>query len=613
MTGEFSIDLFKEANSLLAKANRLWDSQEFQESMQCAQKALNIYTNLSEYPIPDYIGVYRENPAPDYIPFFSEWAECLNRLSLLHKMHGNLELAISMASRGLELAEKYNYQTGMGNILNNLASVHARMGNYAQAIQYLNRALELFVSQDNIEYTAHSLNNLGIIYWYLQDFEQSFNYYNKAIHLYKKANVYQNAEAVLVNLGALLIEQKKYDEALPYLNQALQMNTLSGNIRNAAIARLNLGNVYYHLKDFDSALEYYYISLDLHQKTGMKSGAASLMGNIALILDDKQYIHYNQEKAVDFLTKAIKLQKETSEVRSLITLTKNMVSILAEQGKWHMACKYLQEAYIMEKELKLNDHNKSIEKVRIELLERQKNLLQQKNAELEIMHKDKNEFMNIASADLKQPLAFVYQMADTLHSDKSLSTQYIESLHRQILHKSRNMFEIISRLLDVNAIEQGRVRIVPVKTDITVLLNEVIEEFRIQAGRKNIDILFSEHNSFFCLCDKYYTLQILRHLLSNAVKFSPQNTSIYIYCTLIDQYVSIAVQDQGPGLTELDQTKLFTKFARLSAIPTNGESSTGLGLSIAHNLAGLMNATLSCHSIYGQGATFILNLPALYQ
>jgi signal transduction histidine kinase len=73
--------------------------------------------------------------------------------------------------------------------------------------------------------------------------------------------------------------------------------------------------------------------------------------------------------------------------------------------------------------------------------------------------------------------------------------------------------------------------------------------------------------------------------------------------------VRVEVQDEGPGLTEDDKKKLFGKFARLSAQPTAGENSTGLGLSIVKKLVELQNGNVWCESTYGEGATFIVELP----
>jgi signal transduction histidine kinase len=121
--------------------------------------------------------------------------------------------------------------------------------------------------------------------------------------------------------------------------------------------------------------------------------------------------------------------------------------------------------------------------------------------------------------------------------------------------------------------------------------------------------------------DASASLQILDNLVSNAVKYSPPGKRVVVRITndelrisnvhssLHTSGVCIAVQDEGPGLSDEDKTKLFGKFARLSARPTAGEHSTGLGLSIVKRLAEAMNGNIHCKSTLGEGATFILVLP----
>jgi two-component system sensor histidine kinase/response regulator len=98
-------------------------------------------------------------------------------------------------------------------------------------------------------------------------------------------------------------------------------------------------------------------------------------------------------------------------------------------------------------------------------------------------------------------------------------------------------------------------------------------------------------------------------LISNAVKFSPPGKEILVSVAARRNHAECRMRDQGPGFTEQDKSRLFQRYARLSAKPTGGEPSSGLGLSIARKLARDMNGTLTCESDAGTGATFILRLP----
>ena len=103
--------------------------------------------------------------------------------------------------------------------------------------------------------------------------------------------------------------------------------------------------------------------------------------------------------------------------------------------------------------------------------------------------------------------------------------------------------------------------------------------------------------------------QVFDNLLSNAVKFSPPGREISISMQTGNAHAECHIQDQGPGFTEEDTTRLYQRYARLSARPTDGEPSTGLGLSIAMKLVHAMQGELSCISAPGRGATFVLRFP----
>jgi two-component system, sensor histidine kinase and response regulator len=103
--------------------------------------------------------------------------------------------------------------------------------------------------------------------------------------------------------------------------------------------------------------------------------------------------------------------------------------------------------------------------------------------------------------------------------------------------------------------------------------------------------------------------QVLDNLISNAIKFSPPKKKISVALQQGPDHIECHIQDEGPGFTEADKARLFHRYARLSARPTAGEPSTGLGLSIANKLVQAMNGALICQSTPGQGATFILRFP----
>jgi signal transduction histidine kinase len=112
--------------------------------------------------------------------------------------------------------------------------------------------------------------------------------------------------------------------------------------------------------------------------------------------------------------------------------------------------------------------------------------------------------------------------------------------------------------------------------------------------------------------DEDWLRQVLENLLGNAIKYSPPRRSIFLSVARAGGSVRVEVRDEGPGLTEDDRAKIFGRFQRLSARPTGGESSTGLGLSIVKQLVERHHGRVWAESPgRGQGSSFLVELPAL--
>jgi signal transduction histidine kinase len=234
--------------------------------------------------------------------------------------------------------------------------------------------------------------------------------------------------------------------------------------------------------------------------------------------------------------------------------------------------------------------------------------------ELRRLNEEKDEFMGIAAHDLRNPLSAIKGYSEMMIEDaQALSHRELEENGRRICDTASRMVEMVQNLLDVNAIERGELKLNLAPTSLGPALNQVIETQRPRSTLKQQTIhLESEAAPVVVLVDASVTVQVLENLVSNAVKYSPPGRDIFVRLKKAAEGVRIEVQDQGPGLSAEDQKKLFGKFARLSAKPTGGEHSTGLGLSIVKKMVEAMNGQVWCESELGRGATFVVEFPELY-
>jgi signal transduction histidine kinase len=234
--------------------------------------------------------------------------------------------------------------------------------------------------------------------------------------------------------------------------------------------------------------------------------------------------------------------------------------------------------------------------------------LEASNEQLARLSQEKTDFLGIAAHDLKNPLTVIIGSAELLKMN--VPPDQAAKLSENIVGAGQRMFQLIKDLLDANAIEQGRFTSNIQRCDLRAIASECVANNRTHGARKNITMVVESGDPVWGRADRNATMQILDNLISNALKYSPPKTAVHLRASIEHGFVRVAVKDRGPGLSTADQRKLFGKFIRLSAQPTGGESSTGLGLSIVKKLAEAMGGNVACQSVLGEGATFILSLPA---
>ena len=253
---------------------------------------------------------------------------------------------------------------------------------------------------------------------------------------------------------------------------------------------------------------------------------------------------------------------------------------------------------------------KTVEERTAEL--RENNLkLTEVNSTLNTLNQEKNEFMGIAAHDLKNPLGAIRGYAEMLEEDaEDVSKEEVADMAARIKKSANLMFDLVSNLLDVNRIEQGKMDLVLRPCDLWDTMRHAVEDYRQRARAKQIQLVFDDtRRGPLVMADAAQLVQIIDNLISNAVKYSPAGKNIYVQVRQLDGFVRAEVRDEGPGISADDQMRLFGKFARLSAQPTAGEHSTGLGLAIVKRLVESMKGKVWCESELGKGAAFIVEFP----
>jgi two-component system, sensor histidine kinase and response regulator len=221
---------------------------------------------------------------------------------------------------------------------------------------------------------------------------------------------------------------------------------------------------------------------------------------------------------------------------------------------------------------------------------------------------EKQQLIGLVSHDLKGPFNRIFALIQLLEiTNENLTPDQLEYLGKmhQIVADGLGM---IRNLLDNRRLEDQGIDLASEPLNLSAVLGSLVKNYRTLSEKKSIHIHFEAPEEAIVLADKLYIYRIFENLISNALKFSPEKRNIYVTIQEIDSKIEIKVKDEGPGISEDDQKKLYQKFQRLSARPTGGESSTGLGLAIVKALIEKMGSELRCESELGIGTTFIVRM-----
>jgi two-component system, OmpR family, sensor kinase len=239
--------------------------------------------------------------------------------------------------------------------------------------------------------------------------------------------------------------------------------------------------------------------------------------------------------------------------------------------------------------------------------------LARRTAELEVANEQKNQLIGMAAHDLRNPIGAIRGFAQLLLARTADRLDERERLVLERIERSSNhMLDLVNDLLELSEVDRAEVAITVDRgpCDLAELVSSAVEVDRAVAEAKDIAI----HLELGCgpcpaTVDARRIEQVLSNLLTNAIKFSDRGSTIHVRLDVVDGQVEIAVTDQGSGIPEDERELIFQPFARTSIKPTEGERSTGLGLTIVRRVVEAHGGLVEVDSEVGVGSTFRVLIP----
>ncbi len=591
----------------------------------------------------------------------------VNLLNLLAFELSNTDSQKALAY-GLEaekLAEKLNYTKGLMKAKSHLAWIYYRRDDTQNSFSYATQALQMARELGDIEEQINNLNTIGTTYSDQKEYDFAITYLRKAIEL-SSAKVFPYlCSRSYNNLAYAYIEKNELDSAHFYTEKALSIGKNNNFPYTVGFAMRNLGDIYTKRQEYQKALEAYQQTLNYAQESDNNFMLISTYTKIALI-----YLQTHQENlAFTYLMKSIEIGKNYYFPYELHVAYNLMSDLYRKKGDIAKAFDYQtlyvllrdsiynieKQTYIIENEFFKKEKQVLIEENNIKQAEifkkdiwligvafllllavvfaflsfkninqkkrAYKIVLQQHNAivkqnekiklqaeHLEQLNQTKDKILAIISHDFRSPLANLQNLLD-LFENHDISGKDILLIIRELRKNIGNVQNALDNLLHWAYAQINGLQTQKKVFDIQKIIIELHQFFESEFLRKKIAFhcYISAHTLVYA--DQDQVRIILRNLIANAIKFTPQNGEITIFAEEKQKERLICVKDTGVGMSQEKIQMLFDVNKATSTQGTEGEKGTGFGLLLCKDFVEKNDGRIWVESQIGKGSTFHFTLP----
>lgn len=491
-----------------------------------------------------------------------------------------------------------------------LANVHSEQQQVELAISDARRALEIAVERDTLLEIGWAYNQIGEVYRHHSSYDSAKVNYRSGIRIFEEMDYQYGVDLITHNLAITLAETGDYETASSLLSREL-VPLFEEEVSRKMEEGIAWVIILEHTADLAEAIDTCDVLVDFARNQKLVGWEIQVLEKRAELQRklDRWEDAWESYRLKDSLKESLAGEKAKVQTR----LLENQAEITAISAERNL---------LLEKQANDRAIKAAVAAIAGLLLviallmiisvrraRKTNRALAEKNAQLDDFLAEKDTWINLMAHDLKAPLNSIQGLLDIGQAPET-PDQVRREAFGHIRKAVGRGTDLIGQLLELSQIESGQFQVNDKQVKLNQLIREAQEAFQTAADTKNIQLESKLPSDPIELCtDPAIVLRILENFLSNAIKFSPYGKVILVSLSSTPEGTCLAVTDEGPGMSYSDQEKLFQKFTKLSARPTGGESSTGLGLSIVKGLATKINANIEVKSKLGQGSTFALVFP----
>ncbi len=536
-----------------------------------------------------------------------------------YKKKGNLQEGLDAYFQSWELAKKMEDKRREAISYSAIGEVYRVEGNQKTSAKYFELGISKLREINDSTNLAKSLMNTGELYRINHILDTALLYFSESGEIFNLINYKIGKAYNLGNIGLVYAEQGRHKLAEENIVEATKILQELGDNYPIAVYNTYMADIYKAKGDLPRALAYAQHSYSLAMTGGLKEQIRDASHTLSKLYQEaeaykkayqfqEEYLAYrdsiNNEETIRKMAD-LRTEYEVSQKQIEVDLLnqEKKTSRLIRAGLLGLLLAITGLAFIY---IKRNKEKRVLNK----LLTTQKEKLQTQHSELEVLNSTKDRFFSIISHDLRGPV----------NSFKGLTTIMKMSLEEKKYNELPKMTDMLDKassqistllnnLLDWAVNQQGEFPYNPEEIELTQLVEEVLNTSKPRAESKQIEIYKSIGVDVVAWIDKNSVKTILRNLINNALKFTPQGGRIEISGSSELNEVVLKIKDTGIGISKDKFATLFSMNELKSTPGTDGEKGLGLGLRLAYEFTKMNKGVISAESEEGKGTTFTIKLP----
>lgn len=639
------------ARARLARAHALTNAGEFSEAAQLADRAAEEFLRLGDaehaawadlsraicaFYRSDYETARRltESVRDAFAALGVErgQASAHSALANIARVSGQTGQALVHARRALDLFQSCGHRPGLAMTLNNLGAIAHDLGDFKQAVAYFEEALKIARTMGYRRAEGFALNNIGSSCEESGDIETALAWHRESFALKEKTHDRRGQAISLNNIGIALMKLGRPGEAQEHQLRGLELFRAMEDDWGQSYCQLELGKLAAERGEINRGREHLEACLSLRRRIGDRRLEGEALLALAGLLLPATADAADLAQARDFAAAALVIAEEMNVLPLRVEAHRHLQQIERAAGRLEQALGHGEAAMALEKQNARREADErlnslrvlhEVETARLEL-EQERTRAQELEAALHEAEQQrrraaaadeaKSQTLRIVAHDLRNPVAAIRAVADLL-GDRVKGDPEAAEYCDMIATSADEVLGMVSNLTEEAALADGDLPREHKPVEVSRLLQELVRAHAAQARLKRVRFETSLPEGLVFPANEKWLHTICTNLISNALKFSPRHATVTVAVAreaTADgaDAIHVTISDQGPGLSEADMSRLFGKYARLSAQPTGGEPSSGLGLFLVRKLVELQHGRVWAESAgAGRGSRFHVVVP----